>query len=41
MLTNYLFLFFSKSLNGFEELRLDVKEGGDLCKELSSILSER
>lgn len=30
-----------KSLNGFEELRLDVKEGGDLCKELSSILLER
>lgn len=30
-----------KSQNGFEELRLHVKEGGDLCKELSSILQER
>ncbi|XP_046454593.1 uncharacterized protein LOC124202314 [Daphnia pulex] len=30
-----------KSQNGFEELRLHVKEGGDLCKELSAILQER
>ena len=37
-----VFLFgLLQSQNGFEELRLHVKEGGDLCKELSSILQER
>lgn len=35
------FLSVSQSQNGFEELRLHVKEGGDVCKELSAILQER
>ena len=42
VLTVVVFLFgLLQSQNGFEELRLHVKEGGDLCKELSSILQER
>jgi hypothetical protein len=27
--------------NGFEELRRFIKQGGDFCKDLSSILQER
>jgi hypothetical protein len=27
--------------NGFEELRRYIKQGGDFCKDLSSILQER
>jgi hypothetical protein len=38
---NYFFFSYCQSQNGFEELRLHVKEGGDLCKELSAILQER
>lgn len=33
--------FSLQSQNGFEELRLHVKEGGDLGKELTAILQER
>ncbi|CAG9813904.1 unnamed protein product [Phaedon cochleariae] len=34
-------LFANEGQNGFEDLRRYVKQGGDFCKELSTILQER
>ncbi|KAF7281452.1 nostrin [Rhynchophorus ferrugineus] len=34
-------LFLPEGQNGFEDLRRYVKQGGDFCKELSTILQER
>lgn len=42
MYSDLLIDFFSfQGQNGFDDLRRYVKQGGDFCKELATILQER